>query len=159
MVGQFPAPCGKCVPCIKSRKNKWKHRILFESNDHEFSSFVTLTYDNDHLRFQNEKTGEWTLPTLVPSDVRNFLKRLRRAVSPTRIRFYACGEYGDRNWRPHYHLALFGYEPCYRGQTDKRRHSQGYSCCPPCDLLREKWSTGRGKNKKNLGAIDNAPLP
>jgi hypothetical protein len=149
MVGSVPCPCGKCDLCVKSRKSKWKQRILFEEYAHDFSSFITLTYDDKSLRFQNEQTGEFTFPTLVPSDLRNFLKRIRRAVSPRKLRFYACGEYGDRNWRPHYHLALFGYEPCFRGHTDKKRHSEGYSCCPPCDLLKDKWG---------LGAVDNAPI-
>ena len=150
MVGQQPVPCGKCDVCIKARKSKWKNRILFEDNDHEFSSFITLTYEDENLRFQNPETGEFTHPTLVPEDLRNFLKRIRRAVSPTKLRFYACGEYGDRNWRPHYHLALFGYEPCRRpGGTRKDLLAKGKSCCPPCDLLHEKWG---------LGAIDNAPI-
>ena len=149
MVGSSPVPCGKCDLCIKSRKSKWRDRIMFESYGHEAASFVTLTYSDNNLRFQNEKTGQFTHPTLVPSDLRNFLKRLRKHVSPTKIRFYACGEYGDRTWRPHYHLILFGYPNCYRGKTDKRRHSQGYSCCTPCDDLKEKWG---------LGAIEIDPL-
>lgn len=149
MVGNYPAPCGKCDPCIKTRKSRWKNRILFESYAHEHSAFVTLTYSDENLRYYNEKTNEFTPPSLVPSDLRNFLKRIRRASEPTKLRFYACGEYGDRNWRPHYHLALFGYEPCWYGQTRKERHAKGQSCCPPCDRLKEKWG---------LGSIDNAPL-
>jgi hypothetical protein len=150
MKGDIPCPCGKCDPCIKARKNKWKNRVLFEDYDHEYSSFVTLTYSEENLRFQNPVTGEFGFPTLVPEDLRNFLKRIRRAVEPTKLRFYACGEYGDRNWRPHYHLALFGYEPCYR-PTGTRRDllAPGKLCCPPCDLLYKKWG---------LGVIDNAPI-
>jgi len=145
----IPCPCGKCEPCIKARKNKWKNRILFESYSHDYSSFITLTYSDDNLRFQNPQTGEFGFPTLNPKDPQNFFKRIRKAVHPEHLRFYLCGEYGDKNWRPHYHAALFGYEPCYRGKTDKRKHSQGQSCCPPCDLLKEKWG---------LGAIENAPI-
>ena len=147
--GFYPCPCGKCDLCIKSRKNKWKQRIVFEEFAHENSSFVTLTYTEENLRFYNEKSNEFTPPSLVPSDLQKFLKRIRRASNPTKLRFYACGEYGDRNWRPHYHLALFGYEPCWYGQTRKHKHARGESCCLPCDLLKEKWG---------LGAIDNAPI-
>jgi len=39
--------------------------------------------------------------------LRLWLKRLRRdATSP--IRFFASGEYGERNLRPHYHAIIFG---------------------------------------------------
>ena len=147
MVGAIPAPCGKCTPCLVNRKRLWTHRILLESYAHEHSAFVTLTYKDEDLVFQNEKTGEFGLPTLAPSHVKNFIKKIRRAVEPQRLRYYAVGEYGDRTWRPHYHLALFGYEPCWHGGTRKHKHEKGQSCCPPCDLLYEKW----GK-----GGIDNA---
>lgn len=48
--------------------------------------------------------------TLVPRDLTLFMKRLRKAWSEkgyTGIRFYACGEYGSKQYRPHYHLILF----------------------------------------------------
>lgn len=41
-----------------------------------------------------------------------FMKRLRKSVSTsnTLIRFFACGEYGEKNFRPHYHACIFGYD-------------------------------------------------
>lgn len=63
---------------------------------------LTLTYSQDDL-----PTGA----TLVKSHVSSFLKKLRRRIQPTKVRFYACGEYGDENLRPHYHLVLFGFRP------------------------------------------------
>lgn len=45
---------------------------------------------------------------LRPSDTQKFLKRLRRLYEPARLRYYLCGEYGDKTFRPHYHAALFG---------------------------------------------------
>jgi len=39
-------------------------------------------------------------------DPQLFMKRLRKA-NEQKIRYYLCGEYGGRTWRPHYHLILF----------------------------------------------------
>lgn len=150
MNGNMPCPCGKCIPCLINRKRLWKHRLLLESYCHEKSAFVTLTYNDDHLHYRNDKSGEILLqPSLRPKDLRNFLKRLRKAIAPQRVRFYAVGEYGDKSFRPHYHLALFGYEPCWYGETRKQRHADGKSCCPPCDAIFTSWKHG---------GIDNATL-
>ena len=44
--------------------------------------------------------------SLNKSDLQKFFKRLRK-LSSSRIRYYACGEYGGKGWRPHYHIILF----------------------------------------------------
>jgi len=36
------------------------------------------------------------------------MKRLRFHMGPTR--FFMCGEYGEENFRPHFHALLFGRE-------------------------------------------------
>jgi hypothetical protein len=49
--------------------------------------------------------------TLSKRDVQLFLKRLRKDQTLrglATIKFYACGEYGEKFDRPHYHIALFG---------------------------------------------------
>lgn len=73
--------------------------MILESLKHQGSCFVTLTYSDEFL----PEGG-----TLVPKDAQAFLKRLRKAVAPIKIRFYLVGEYGDKTFRPHYHLAIFG---------------------------------------------------
>jgi hypothetical protein len=38
------------------------------------------------------------------------MKRLRKKYKNKKIRYYHCGEYGDKNFRPHYHAIIFGLE-------------------------------------------------
>lgn len=68
---------------------------------HTENSFLTLTYDNAHL----PKDG-----SLKVEHCQGFMKRLRSRISPTKIRFFLCGEYGDKLSRPHYHSVIFGYD-------------------------------------------------
>lgn len=97
--GVIPFGCGQCMSCRKNRRRLWQHRLMLESMKHEKSCFVTLTYADEHL----PKDG-----SLNPKDLQDFLKRLRRAIEPFKIRYYAVGEYGETTFRPHYHIALFG---------------------------------------------------
>lgn len=123
--------CGQCMPCRINRRRIWVHRLMLEAALHADKSFVTVTYSDGNL-----PPGG----TLVPADLRNFLKRLRKAVEPARLRFFACGEYGETTQRPHYHLALFGYPNCSYGQS---RYSRTHrNCCPACDALRDAWGLG-----------------
>lgn len=111
MLGVLPCGCGQCLPCRINRRRLWTHRMMLESVKHVSSSFVTLTYNDA------------TLPsglTLVPKDLQDWLKRLRRELSPQQIRYYAVGEYGDESGRPHYHAAIFGLDPIIGGGSDGR---------------------------------------
>ena len=65
------------------------------------SCFVTLTYDPANLPEDR---------SVDPSELQLFMKRLRKLLEPKRIRFLACGEYGERSFRPHYHLLVFGHD-------------------------------------------------
>lgn len=50
------------------------------------------------------------LPFLCRKDAQNFIKRMRFHISNytnEKIRYYICGEYGPRTFRPHYHCLLF----------------------------------------------------
>ena len=38
------------------------------------------------------------------------MKRLRKKYKNKKIRYYHCGEYGDKNFRPHYHAIIFGLQ-------------------------------------------------
>lgn len=129
-------PCGQCMPCRFNRRRVWTHRLMLEASQHEHSSFITLTYDNEHLPL-----SESGLPTLVPADLRNFMKRFRHG-SVSKLRYYAVGEYGDTTQRPHYHLAVFGYPVCLAGRTVLDRATSAPTCCPVCRLVWKSWSKG-----------------
>lgn len=64
---------------------------------HLESCFLTLTYSDSHL----PKYGQ-----LVKKDLQDFFKALRYRIGP--FRYVACGEYGERFRRPHFHVALYG---------------------------------------------------
>lgn len=106
--------CGQCNPCRFNRRRLWSHRMMLESLKHAENSFLTLTYDAEHLPAGG---------TLVPRDVQLFLKRLRKAISPVALRYFFVGEYGDQTFRPHYHAALFGLGI---GATDVVKKSWGF---------------------------------
>ena len=74
-------------------------RMLHELKYHQDSSFITLTYDDEHLPPN---------ASLVKADLQKYFKRLRKSIEPKKIRYFACGEYGDQTFRPHYHAILFG---------------------------------------------------
>lgn len=59
--------------------------------------FITLTYDDEHL----PSNGSLSVVTL-----QKFFKRFRKYFDH-KIRYFACGEYGDVGHRPHYHAILF----------------------------------------------------
>lgn len=75
---------------------------MHEAQEHKENSFITLTYDSEHL----PSSG-----TLVKSHFQDFMKRLRWHNQHTKIRFYHAGEYGEKFHRPHYHACIFGWKP------------------------------------------------
>lgn len=109
---------------------------MLENSLYTKSAFVTLTYDDKNLPKDR---------CLQVYEHQLFMKKLREKVSPLKIRFLVVGEYGDINWRPHFHYALFGLSPCpaYDGSDD-------YHCsdprCVPCMLIYETWGKGRITN-------------
>lgn len=91
-------PCGKCPACLANQRSEWTFRLQQEAKYSEFSCFVTLTYDEEHvpLNFSVNK-----------KDVQDFHKRLRKHFPSGDMRFYLVSEYGDHTFRPHYHGLYF----------------------------------------------------
>lgn len=94
--------CGKCMECRLTRSNEWSYRLMDESSLYVDKFFLTLTYNEAHL----PKNGD-----LCRRDLQLFIKRLRKRISPVKIRYFYCGEYGSEKGRCHYHLIVFGWLP------------------------------------------------
>ena len=101
-------PCGRCMGCRLTYAQSWAIRCMAERQLHDAASFITLTFDNDHLPVNH---------SLDRRHLQLFFKRVRKATA-TPIRYFASGEYGQRIdvpghrycGRPHYHAIIFGRE-------------------------------------------------
>lgn len=118
--GLMPIPCGHCYGCRSDQRLQWTIRNTHEASLHQDTTFLTLTIDDEHLPWHG---------SLDRALLQNFLKRLRhecnRVHNPTyrnsrpntisnaetRIRFFACGEYGTTTKRAHYHALLYNMWP------------------------------------------------
>lgn len=131
-----PLPCGQCIGCRLERSRQWAIRLMKEKRLHDRSSFLTLTYHDDHLPKLSDGT-----PTLVLSDIQLFLKKIRKHFAPEPLRFFQCGEYGEITQRPHHHVILFGEDFCKdRVPIENSRSGHPQFMSP---LLTEKWGLGR----------------
>ena len=83
-------PCGKCLACRIAKRTEWAMRMLHELSDYDDAVFVTLTYDEDHIPSNQ---------SLKKSDLQKWFKRVRKEIEPKKIRYFACGEYGEKRCR------------------------------------------------------------
>lgn len=104
---------------------------------HRFNCFITLTYSDEHLPDNG---------SLVVGDWQAFAKAWRNKLG--KFRFFHCGEYGDKNGRPHYHAAIFGHDfhsDRRPARPSKKGHPQWSS--PTLDKL---W----GKGEALIGTLN-----
>lgn len=140
-------PCGQCIGCRLERSRQWAVRCMHEASLYANNTFITLTYADEHLPEHK---------SLVVSDFQKFMKRLRKEVFSQsyeldsvktlltnyekRVRFFHCGEYGEKFGRPHYHACLFNLDfkdryqfklengfPLYRSPTLEKLWTYGHS--------------------------------
>lgn len=97
---ELQIPCGQCYGCRLEKSRIWAIRCMHEARMHEDNWFLTLTYSQEELC----KIRPYN--SLVKSHLQKFWKRLRKAGY--KFRYFACGEYGDKSDRPHYHAIVFG---------------------------------------------------
>lgn len=129
-------PCGRCAWCKKRMQDEWFVRFKDESHNLPNVRFLTLTNDMFHLKsnYVNLDTGQvfYNLPDLPlglaahviksPTndyrDLQLYFKRVRKAyVKP--MKYFAVGEYGSKNERPHFHALVFGSDSFGSILTDK----------------------------------------
>jgi len=137
-------PCGRCRACRERRSTEWTIRLSLELAEYENKGlFVTLTYDDFNL----PKGGEG-LGSLCKRDLQLFLKILRRNIPEgKKIKYYACGEYGEKprclydgtwtqGFRPHYHLCILGLD--YLCDEDVNTIFDSWSHCEWTEIRKKK---------------------
>lgn len=117
-------PCGQCIGCRLERSRQWAIRCMHEKQLHERACFLTLTYKVDPVSLQYR-------------DFQLFMKRLRARLKGAKLRFFMCGEYGERFSRPHFHCCLYGWD-----FPDRQVFSQGQNPLYRSALLEECWPHG-----------------
>lgn len=91
-------PCGRCLSCRINRAEEWSFRIRLELEDRRNDGdFLTMTFDD------NKCTAEQRT-FLDKREVQLFVKRLRKGG--LQFRYFACGEYGEKHERAHYHMII-----------------------------------------------------
>lgn len=109
-------PCGQCVGCRLERSRQWAMRCVHEAQMFQNNCFITLTFSPEALSKRDNPMS------VNVRDFQLFMKRLRKkyhGLEPVPneegeltwpIRFYHCGEYGEKYGRPHYHACLFNFD-------------------------------------------------
>lgn len=102
-------------------------RCMHEASLHTDNCFITLTYNDENL----PEGGSLQL-----KHYQDFMKRLRKRFG-SGIRFFHCGEYGEKFSRPHYHACLFNFD-----FPDKQIFKSGENNLYTSKALQELWPHG-----------------
>jgi hypothetical protein len=108
----FNLPCAKCIGCRLNYARSWALRCQLEALTHEDNCFITLTFNNEELL---KRTNPWSVDK---NDFQLFMKKFRKRFNK-QIRFFHCGEYGEKTYRPHYHALIFGHDFRIPSKTNK----------------------------------------
>ena len=122
--------CGQCYGCRFRKKRDWATRLMHENATHKESCFVTLTFDDKNLPANNSVNKKF-----LTGFIKILREEMRRQKLP-KIRYFACGEYGEKKGRAHYHIIMFGYD--FRNFT-KQIQKNLYEAT---ELLKKKWPYG-----------------
>lgn len=94
-------PCSQCIGCRVEKSRQWATRCVHEASMHDQNCFITLTYDDDHVPWDG---------SLNKKHFQDFMKRLRFKERHKTLRYFHCGEYGEKLGRPHYHALIFNHD-------------------------------------------------
>ena len=122
--------CKQCTGCRQEYARQWAMRNIHEASLWLNNIFITLTYDEHHLPEHN---------TLVKKHFTDFMKRLRFEKGSTKnnpIRFFHCGEYGEKFGRPHYHAIIFNCN------FNDRKQIPGQKNLSTSEQLKRLWGKG-----------------
>lgn len=107
-------PCGKCIGCKLDYSRDYAVRsyhelhMLRELYGVQKASFLTLTFSDDALLYRDKGRS------LDKLAFRQWIKRFRQQVyryyGIDNIKIMACGEYGKKFMRPHYHMIIYGFD-------------------------------------------------
>lgn len=138
----YEVDCGVCRACRLKKRSEWSTRISHEMPHHgHMALFVTLTYNNANLPANG---------SLSKRDLQLFFKRFRiaaeRSGRSVRMKYFACGEYGDTmTRRPHYHLVMMGLDMSYADMIYKtwgKCDTQAFVCELITDQRAVKYVAG-----------------
>lgn len=120
---RISVPCGKCFHCLSNRRDSWSFRLGQELKVSTSAHFVTMTYDDIHLPLSPEG-----IPIVNKKHIQDFMKRLRKSIEPSKIRYFIVSEYGSNTLRPHYHMLLFNF-PAGRDLVFSLEQSWSFGFC------------------------------
>ena len=101
--------------------------MYHEAQTYTRNCFLTLTYENAPPALSREHVQEFCRE----------LERMRRLHRQSKIRYFVCGEYGEKTRRPHYHAIIFG-EDFLGGNTRYKLSDQLYGNA----ILDQIWGHG-----------------
>lgn len=128
-------PCGRCYECKLRIVSGWSFRVMKEAERSSSAFFLTLTYNDDSIILTDNgfmslhdtvyglacSREKYYFPRSLiktkaidnhvykaqnSSHLQQFFKLLRKK-NHEQIKYYACGEYGTKSARPHYHVIIF----------------------------------------------------
>ena len=124
---EVTVPCGRCRGCRLDYSRQWALRCIHEAQLYDDNCFITLTFNSENIPEDQSIRKE---------HLQKFFKRLRKRGF--KFRYFACGEYGEENLRPHYHACIFGFNFPDKVIHTKRNGHVLYRS----QILEEAWQYG-----------------
>lgn len=144
-------PCGKCYHCRITKINEWVTRMVVQSMYSKYVYFGTLTYavtDSEVFRetspmlsrFNRDNKLQPTPIVLRKDHLQKFFKRLRKNTG-IKFQYFACGEYGTKYGRPHFHYIMWS------------------DVCVPKSEIANSWSTIADNGERvSIGRIEHQDM-